>query len=112
MIILWKADYEGTSIQSDIKKLHKVQLQIQEKVGGTMDGPYFPQDASVLYIFHVKEYEWLNKAGRIYFSEASNQNLGFVPKELRDRGNAGRVFRKVTSRALGPGSPSFFLHRM
>jgi len=80
MIILWKADYEGTDIQSDIKKLHKVQLSIQEKMGGTMDGPYFPQDASILYIFHVKEYEWLNKAGRMYFSEATNQNLGFVPK--------------------------------
>lgn len=80
MIILWKADYDGTDIQADLKKLHKLQLQIQEKLGGTMDGPYFPQDASILYIFHVKEYEWLNKAGRIYSSEVARQNLAFVPK--------------------------------
>jgi hypothetical protein len=80
MIILWKADYDGTDIQKDLKKLHKLQQLIEEKIGGTMDGPYFPQDASVLYIFHVKEYEWLNKAGRIYFSEMAKQNLAFVPK--------------------------------
>ena len=80
MIIIWKADYEGADLQTDLKKLHEVQMQIQQKIGGTMDGPYFPQDASVLYIFHVKEYEWLNKAGRIYFSEAGASNLGFVPK--------------------------------
>jgi len=80
MIILWKADYEGTNLQDDLKKLHAVQMQIQQKVGGSMEGPFFPQDASVLYIFHVQEYEWLNKAGRLYFSEAGNQNLGFVPK--------------------------------
>jgi hypothetical protein len=80
MIILWKADYEGTNLQEDLKKLHTVQMQIQQKVGGTVEGPFFPQDASVLYIFHVQEYEWLNKAGRMYFSEAGNQNLSFVPK--------------------------------
>ncbi len=80
MIILWKADYDGTNIQEDLKKLHKLQLQIQDKIGGTVEGPYFPQDASVLYIFHVKEYEWLNKAGRMYFSEVAKQNLPFMPK--------------------------------
>jgi hypothetical protein len=80
MIILWKADYEGDDIQGDLKKLDELQLLIQEKVGGKMEGPYFPQDASVLYIFHVDQYEWLNKAGRIYFSEVSKQNLAFVPK--------------------------------
>ena len=80
MIILWKADYEGSDLDGDLEKLHKLQLQIQKKIGGTVEGPYFPQDASVLYIFHVKEYEWLNKAGRIYFAEVAKQNLPFVPK--------------------------------
>ncbi len=80
MIILWKADYDGTDLQGDLKKLHNLQSEIQKKIGGKMDGPYFPQDASILYIFHVEEYEWLNKAGRIYFSEVAKQNLPFVPK--------------------------------
>ena len=80
MIILWKADYEGTDFQNDLKKLHNIQMQIMEKIGGTMDGPYFPQDSSILYIFKVEEYEWLNKAGRIFYSEMSSQGLAFVPK--------------------------------
>jgi hypothetical protein len=80
MIILWKADYEGTNLKEDLARLHQLQLKIQEKVGGKVEGPYFPQDASILYIFHVEEYDWLNKAGRIYFSEAAEQNLAFVPK--------------------------------
>lgn len=80
MIILWKADYDGTDLQRDLKKLQEIQTQIKDKIGGTVEGPYFPQDASVLFIFHVKEYEWLNKAGRIYFSEVAKQNLAFVAK--------------------------------
>jgi hypothetical protein len=42
MIILWKADYEGKDLQTDLKKLHEVQAQIQQKIGGTFDGPFFP----------------------------------------------------------------------
>ena len=80
MIILWKADYEGEDIQADLKKLDSIQSKIQKSIGGRFDGPYFPQDASVLYIFHVDEYEWLNKAGRIFFAEVAKAKLPFVAK--------------------------------
>jgi len=80
MIILWKADYEGNDIKADLKKLGAIQAKIQKKIGGKVEGPYFPQDASVLYIFHVKEYEWLNLAGRIFFAEVAKAELAFVPK--------------------------------
>ena len=80
MIILWKADYEGTELKEDLARLHRLQKEIERKIGGKVDGPYFPQDASVLYIFHVEKYEWLNQAGRIYFSEVARNNLAFVPK--------------------------------
>ena len=80
MIILWKADYEGEDIQADLKKLDEIQSKIQKKVGGKSEGPYFPQDASVLYIFHVDEYEWLNRAGRMFFAEMAKKKLAFVPK--------------------------------
>jgi hypothetical protein len=80
MIILWKADYEGEDFQADLKRLHALQLKIQKKVGGKVEGPFFPQDASVLYIFHVDQYEWLNRAGRIFFAEAGRSDLPFVPK--------------------------------
>lgn len=80
MIILWKADYEGTDIQGDLEKLEKLQVKIKKAVGGRVDGPYLPQDASVLYIFQVDDYEWLNRAGRIFFAEAARMKLPFVPK--------------------------------
>jgi hypothetical protein len=80
MIILWKADYEGDDIQADLKKLDAIQSRIQKKIGGKIEGPFFPQDASVLYIFHVEEYEWLNRAGRIFFAEMAKSGLGFSAK--------------------------------
>jgi len=80
MIILWKADYEGEELEKDLKRLDQLQKEIQERIGGKVDGPYFPQDASVLYIFHVGKYEWLNQAGRIYFSQVARENLAFIPK--------------------------------
>jgi hypothetical protein len=80
MIIIWKADYEGEHFEEDLRRLDAVQKHIQAKIGGTVEGPFLPQDASVVYIFHVNEYEWLNKAGRIYFSEVAKKKLPFVPK--------------------------------
>lgn len=80
LIIIWKADYDGENIQEDLKKLQDIQAKIQKEIGGTIDGPYFPQDASVLYIFHVNEYEWLNRAGRLWFAEAGKAKLPFSPK--------------------------------
>jgi hypothetical protein len=80
MIILWKADYDGEDIQADLKKLDAIQSKIQRKIGGKFEGPYFPQDASVLYIFHVDEYEWLNRAGRMFFTEIAKTRLAFTPR--------------------------------
>jgi hypothetical protein len=80
MIIVWKADYDGDDIRRDLEGLDRVQREIQAKLGGKIEGPYFPQDASVLYIFHVDDYDWLNRAGRIFFAEAAQAGLQFVPK--------------------------------
>ncbi len=80
MIIIWKADYEGSNFPADLKKLGKIHTIIQKKIGGDIYGPYLPQDASVMYIFDVKKYEWLNQAGRLWFAEASKAKLAFVPK--------------------------------
>ena len=79
MIFLWKADYEGTDIKGDVQKLHKLISDIQDEIGGTVEGPFFPQDASILYTFKVKKYEWLNRAGRKYFSELAKGGLAIVP---------------------------------
>jgi hypothetical protein len=79
-MIIWKANYEGSDLKGDLKKLDQLQSKIQKQVGGKADGPYFPQDASVLYIFHVDDYDWLNQAGRIFLEEAAKAELEFVPK--------------------------------
>jgi len=79
MIILWKGDYDGEDIEADLKKVDEIHSRIQKKVGGTIEGPYFPQDASLLYIFHVDEYEWLNKGGRLWFNEIAKANIPISP---------------------------------
>jgi hypothetical protein len=81
MIILQKIDYEGSNFKKDIEKLNKVHDKIRKQLkSGKIEGPYFPQDASVLYIFEVDEYEWLNRAGRLWYKEMSKEELPFVPK--------------------------------
>ena len=79
MIIIWKGDYDGDDLQGDLKKLDEIQSRIQKKLGGKIEGPFFPQDASVLYIFHVDKYEWLNRAGRLWFAEMSKAGIPFAP---------------------------------
>ena len=73
LIIIWKADYEGEHFEEDLRKLQALQKHIQEEIGGTAEGPFLPQDASVVYIFHVKEYEWLNKAAESTFPKSQSK---------------------------------------
>jgi len=81
MIILSKIDYDGNDLKSDLKKLEQLHSKIQSKLGtGKIEGPFLPQDASLLYIFHVDKYEWLNQAGRIWFEEVGKAGLPFTPK--------------------------------
>lgn len=79
MIIIWKADYNGEDLKADIPKLEEINRHIQEKIGGRIDGPYLPQDASLLYVFHFDRYEQLNETGRMWFSEVTKAKLQFVP---------------------------------
>jgi hypothetical protein len=79
-MIIWKADYDGENIQADLKKLDEINAKIQKQIGGRVEGPYFPQDASILYLFHVDQYEWLNKSGRMWFEEIKKAGLRFSPK--------------------------------
>ena len=81
MIILQKIDYEGSNFKEDVEKLTEIHERIRKKLKvGKIEGPYFPQDASILYIFHVDEYEWLNRAGRLWYGEMSKEGLPFVAK--------------------------------
>jgi hypothetical protein len=79
MIILVRLDYEGDDLQSDLKKMNEVHSKIEKAVGGKIEGPYFPQQSSLLYIYHVDKYERLNEAGRVFYSEVGKLKLPFVP---------------------------------
>ncbi len=72
-------DYEGDDFQNDLKKLAEVNSKIAAKTGGKIEGPFLPQQSTLLFILHVDKYERLNEAGRIFYSEASKMKLPFVP---------------------------------
>ena len=79
MIILVRLDYEGNDLQNDLKKMKEVNSKIESEIAGRIEGPYFPQQSSLLFIFHVDKYERLNQAGRLFYAEMSKLKLPFVP---------------------------------
>jgi hypothetical protein len=79
MIILVRIDYEGNDLQNDLKKMNQLNAKIEKAIGGKIEGPYFPQLSTILFIFHVDKYERLNEAGRVFYSEMSELKLPFVP---------------------------------
>ncbi|HUK51012.1 MAG TPA: hypothetical protein VLV18_08235 [Terriglobales bacterium] len=79
MIILVRIDYEGSDLQKDLKKMNEIHSKIEKATSGKIEGPYFPQQSTLLYIFHVDKYERLNEAGRVWYSEMGKLKLPFVP---------------------------------
>jgi hypothetical protein len=79
MIILVRLDYEGNDLQNDLKKMSEINSKIESKFAGKIEGPFFPQQSTLLYIFHVDKYERLNEAGRIFYAEMAKLKLPFVP---------------------------------
>jgi len=79
MIILVRLEYEGDDLQNDLKKMSEVNSKIESRIGGKIEGPFFPQQSTLLYIFHVDKYERLNEAGRTFYAEMSKLKLPFVP---------------------------------
>jgi hypothetical protein len=79
MIILVRLDYEGDDLENDLRKISEINSKIASKIAGRIEGPFLPQQSTVLYIFHVDKYERLNEAGRIFYSEMSKAKLPFTP---------------------------------
>lgn len=77
MLVIWKADFEGDP--EDVEKVSQLFERISKEIGGRWEGPYYPQDASLLYLFHVDKYEWLNRSGRIFLKEVEKQGLKVTP---------------------------------
>jgi hypothetical protein len=78
MIILVRLNYEGDDLRNDLTKMNKIHSKIEKATHGKIEGPYFPQQSTLLYIFHVDKYERLNEAGRIFYTEMSKLKLPFV----------------------------------
>ena len=79
MIILVRLDYQGDDLQNDLKKMRDINSKIESKIGGKIEGPFFPQQGTLLFIFHVDKYERLNEAGRIFYAEMAKLGLPFAP---------------------------------
>lgn len=80
MIILVRLNYDGDDLQSDLEKMSGLNSKIEKAIGGKIEGPYFPQSSTLLYIFHVDKYERLNEAGRMFYAEMSKLKLPFIPE--------------------------------
>ena len=79
MIILVRLDYEGDDLQNDLKRMSEINSKIESRIGGKIEGPFFPQQSTLLFIYHVDKYERLNEAGRTFYAEMSKLKLPFVP---------------------------------
>ena len=79
MIIIVRLDYDGEDLQNDLKKLREINSKIESKIGGKIEGPFLPQQSTLLFIFHVDKYERLNEAGRVFYAEMAKLKLPFSP---------------------------------
>jgi hypothetical protein len=79
VIILVRLDYEGDDLLNDLKKMGQINSKIESRIKGKIEGPFFPQESTLLYIFHVDKYERLNEAGRTFYAETSKLKLPIVP---------------------------------
>ena len=70
------------SIEGDDKQLARVNELMEETakaVGAKVDGPYYPQDASLLYLMWAKEYEDMNRSGRVLLQKVMKEKLPLTP---------------------------------
>ena len=41
MLIIWYADFDGSD--EELEKVNKIFKEITDKIGGSVQGPYYPQ---------------------------------------------------------------------
>jgi hypothetical protein len=77
MLIIWYADFVGTN--EDLKKVNRIFKEITDNVGGSVKGPYYPQKESLMYIFNIDNYDWLNQSGRIFLKRIEEEEIDITP---------------------------------
>jgi len=77
VLVIWKADFEGDDRQ--LARVNELLEQTTKEVGGRIDGPYYPQDASLLYLVWTKQFEDMNRSGRKLLSQIAKEKLPLTP---------------------------------
>ncbi len=77
VLVIWKADFDGDDKQ--LARVNELFEQTAKEVGAKVDGPYDPQDASLLYLMWAKQYEDLNRSGRKFLAAAQKEKLPVTP---------------------------------
>lgn len=77
MKILWYADWDGDL--QDVDELTEVLEEVGREAGITTEGPFYPQNETLLYILDAPNFEALNRSGRRFFEEASDLDLPVTP---------------------------------
>ena len=77
VLVIWKADFDGNA-----KQLARADVLIREAanaVGTKVDGPYYPQDASLMYLMWTKAFEDMNRSGRVLLDKVAREKLPLTP---------------------------------
>ena len=77
VLVIWKADFEGNDKQ--LARVNELLEQSAKEVGGKIDGPYYPQDASLMYLLWAKQYEDMNRSGRKFLAAVQKEKLPITP---------------------------------
>jgi len=77
VLVIWKADFEGDDKQ--LARVNELMEETAKAVGAKVDGPYYPQDASLLYLMWAKEYEDMNRSGRVLLQKVMKEKLPLTP---------------------------------
>jgi len=77
VLIIWKAEFTGDEKQ--LARVNELLAETTREVGGKIDGPYFPQDADLLYLFWTKAFEDMNRSGRKFLQAVMKEKLPVTP---------------------------------
>ncbi len=78
MLILWRANFDGT--EDEMETADRKLKDLAKDHGSQIDGPYYPQDASLLYLFHGT-IEQMNETGRSFIPWLDDQGIPMTPLE-------------------------------
>ncbi|MGQ0536073.1 MAG: hypothetical protein ACT4PT_08375 [Methanobacteriota archaeon] len=76
MIILWKADYDGG--KGELESIDRKMKELSKKHGFQVEGPFLPQDASLLYIFRGT-LEQMSASGREFLPWLESEGIPLNP---------------------------------